>query len=349
MISREEFMTMKILHQQGYSQRKIARQLGLSRNTVRKHLSRDDDVPGYKSRPDVPTKLGPYKAFLQERISLAAPVKLSGVVLMREIKERGYQGGITQLREYLVQLQGIQLEDPVVRFETAPGKQMQVDWGQMRGGNAPLHAFVCVLGYSRALFVRITDNMRYETLQECHDLAFEYFQGIPEQVLYDNMKTVVIERDAYGEGKHRLNQRLYQYAKSMGFMPKLCRPYRPQTKGKVERMVRYVRDNYYSPLSTKVSAAGLTLDLDTANIELMRWLDEVANVRVHDTIKQKPLTRLEEERAYLQNIPLQNGSSIPAEASQIDELISQRVYLQSDVQPLHHDLSIYDSFVGAAQ
>ena len=108
---------------------------------------------------------------------------------------------------------------------------MQVDWGQMRGGQSPIHAFIAVLGFSRAMMVIFTDNMRYETLEQCHRLTFDYFQGIPQEVWYDNMKTVVIERHAYGEGHHKLNQSFYQFAKSMGFIPKLCHTYRAQTKG----------------------------------------------------------------------------------------------------------------------
>ncbi|MCF6251439.1 MAG: DDE-type integrase/transposase/recombinase [Methylococcaceae bacterium] len=106
---------------------------------------------------------------------------------------------------------------------------MQVDWEQMRGGKTPIHAFVAVLGFSRALFVVMTDNMRYETLEQCHRLAFDYFLGIPQQVWYDNMKAVVIERDVYGEGQHKLNQNFYQFSKAMGFIPKLCKPYRSHT------------------------------------------------------------------------------------------------------------------------
>ena len=311
MISIEELMTIKILHQQGHSQREIAKQLGISRNTVKKYLQRDEDQPQYAARPVTSQKLDLYKDYLKERVALAAPVHLSAVVLMREIKEQGYDGGITRLRQFLVDLRGSSTPETIIRFETDPGKQMQVDWGQMRGGKTPLHAFVAVLGYSRALFVRITDNMRYDTLEECHRLAFEYFQGIPQQIWYDNMKTVVIERNAYGVGHHRFHQGLYQFAKTQGFMPKVCKPYRPQTKGKVERMVQYVRNNFYAPLSTKLSASGLALDVDTANIQLMPWLNDIANVRLHDTIKEQPIKRLEHERAYLQALPLATRAALP--------------------------------------
>ncbi len=182
--------------------------------------------------------------------------------------------------------------------------------------------------------------MRYETLEDCHRLAFEYFQGVPEQIWYDNMKTVVIERDAYCEGKHRFHKGFNQFAKDSGFIPKLCRPYRTQTKGKVERMVRYVRGNFYQPLSTKLKAAGLSLDCETANIKVIDWLNEVANVRIHDTIKQKPMDRLVEERSYLQSYQSRVSTSLPAKA--VDHCVVN--YKDYDPTPLHHDLSVYNQF-----
>lgn len=339
MISIEELMTIKILHKQGYSKRAIAKQLGISRNTVDNHLLRGVDEPSYQARPETAHKLDPFKAYIKERIESALPIHLSAVVIMREVKEKGYNGGITRLREHLVQLRGSKKMLDVVRFETEPGKQMQVDWGQMRGGKKPIHAFVAVLGFSRALFVRYTDNMRYETLEDCHRLAFDYFQGIPTEVWYDNMKTVVLERNAYGVGQHRFHTGFYQFAKEMGFIPKLCKPYRPQTKGKVERMVRYVRDNFYAPLSTKLASAGLKMDLDTANIKGMQWLNEIANVRVHDTTKEQPIVRLIAERTVLQELPFKplKDISIKPERDVIKPL-------NFDYQPLHHDLSIYNDY-----
>lgn len=341
MISKEELMNIQVLHQQGYSQRAIAKQLGISRNTVKKYLTSSPAEPEYSSRAKTDSKLDVYKPFLHSRIAQASPIHLSGVVLFREIKEQGYTGSLSLLRQYLYGYRGKPVIPPVIRFETPAGKQMQVDWGQMRGGKMPLHAFVAVLGFSRALFVVMTDNMRYETLEQCHRLAFDYFQGIPQQVWYDNMKTVVIERDAYGEGQHKLNQSFYQFSKEMGFIPKLCKPYRPQTKGKVERMVRYVRDNFYRPLATKLSAANLKLDVETTNIECQQWLDTVANQRLHDTIKEKPADKLIQERPYLQNLPPKLLPALP----QLKTHDSPILELALDEPPLHHELNIYEQLL----
>jgi len=340
MITTEELMKIKILYKQGYSQRAIADKLNISRNTVRRYLNSDADEPNYKKREKKESILDPFKEYIKDRISKAHPIRLSGVVLFREIKAMNYTGGITLVRDFIRMQVYFEAEKEIIRFETQPGKQMQVDWGQMRGGKDPIHAFVCVLGYSRALFVVLTDNMRYETLEECHRLAFEYFQGVPEQIWYDNMKTVVIARDAYGEGKHRFHKGFYQFAKEAEFIPKLCRPYRPQTKGKVERMVRYVRDNFYNPLYTSWKAQGLSLDCETANIKVIHWLNEIANVRIHDTTKEQPVQRLKVEQPYLQAYQSKVQTTLPDKVEDYSPIDNEKY----DHTPLHHDLGIYDQY-----
>lgn len=340
MISKEELMEIQILHQQGHSQRAIARKLGVSRNTVKRYLKKTRLTPQYSTREQKSSKLSPFIDYLHSRLTDAAPIHLSAVALLREIKEQGYTGGISLLRQYLYAYRGKPVTQTVQRFETLPGQQMQVDWGKMRGGKHPIHAFVAVLGFSRALFVVMTDNMRYETLERCHRLAFEYFQGIPREIWYDNMKTVVIERDAYGEGQHRLNQCFYQFAKEMNFIPKLCKPYRPQTKGKVERMVRYVRNDFYRPLATQLARSSLQLDIETANLALMRWLNLVANQRVHNTTHCIPAEQLNLERAALQTLPppdVAPPANLPALSFSLPPLAF-------DMTPLHHELHVYEQF-----
>lgn len=342
MITKEELMKIQILHSQGMSQRKIASDLGISRNTVKRYLNMDVDEPKYKSRGKKTSKLLPYTSYLHSRIAQAAPVRLSGVVLYREIKELGYKGSQSLLWQYLNQYRGQHEIAPIIRFETAPGKQMQVDWGTMRNGKTPLHVFIGILSYSRGMFIVFTDNMRYETLEYCHRVTFEYFQGVPQEVWYDNMKTVVIERNAYGEGAHKLHQPFYQFAKTMGFIPKLCKPYRPQTKGKVERMVRYVRDNFYRPLSTKLAQSNEELDVATANYEVQKWLETVANQRIHNTTKQTPKERLAQERPYLKTLP---PSILPISTSRDLTSVGLASHHLVNKQPLHHSLDIYDALV----
>ncbi|MCF1459222.1 MAG: IS21 family transposase, partial [Shewanella sp.] len=189
-------MDIHVRFRQGHSMRKIARDLGISRNTVKKHLQRHC-LPNYADRPSCKTKLEPFKPYLVKRISQALPDWLPATVLFDEVAQRGYTGGIAQLRRFVRQYRPTTLVEPVVRFETLPGQQLQIDFTTIRGGKKPLKAFVATLGFSRACYVRFFDNERAETWRQGLQEAFEYFGGVTEQVLCDNAKALIIERDAY--------------------------------------------------------------------------------------------------------------------------------------------------------
>ena len=198
-------MEIRILHRQGLSAREIARRNGHSGNTVERYL-RSDEVPRYAPRPPTAGKLAAHEAWPAERIRSALPERISAVVLLRDLAERGYAGGITILREHLAQLRPAVVEEPVVRFETEPGWQMQVDWAVIRRGADPLSVFVAVLGHSRVAYAEFVTDERLESLLACHEAAFASFGGTPREALYDNMRTVVVGRDAYGPGLHRFSR-----------------------------------------------------------------------------------------------------------------------------------------------
>ncbi len=234
----------------GEGVRSIAKQLGCSRNTVRRYL-REESARRYGPRAPRPCKLDPYKDYLSERAEQARPRWIPATVLLREISERGYGGGISQLKAWLAPLKKREVE-PVVRFETPPGEQMQADFTYVRRGRDPLLALVATLGYSRASFVKFTTGEDAATLCSGLREAFDYFGGVPEHVLFDNTKAVVIERDAYGQGLHRWNDELKTLAEECGFVPRLCRPYRAKTKGKVERFNAYLKASFIVPLAASV-------------------------------------------------------------------------------------------------
>lgn len=318
----------------GEGVRAIARQLGCSRNTVRWYL-RKQAAGRYGPRAPRPCKLDAFKAFLRERVEQARPRWIPATVLLREIRARGYEGGLTQLKQWLSPLKRVEPE-PVVRFETPPGKQMQVDFTTVRRGRYPLIALVATMGYSRASFVKFAAGEDTSILCAGLREAFDYFGGVPEHVLFDNMKAVVIERDAYGEGRHRWNSELNNLAEACGFTAKLCRPYRAQTKGKVERFNAYLKGSFVVPLAATVEASGLKLDIGLANRHVRRRLDEVANARVHATTKAVPAVRLAEERAVM----------LPPPASRTSPEIPQRVVIPTE--SLQHPLSVYDALLEIA-
>ena len=352
-ITKEVFVEIQLLKKHGFSLRQIAKEVGCAVNTVRRQLA-EVDMPKYIRQVRRPTKLAPYEGYLRARQEAARPLWIPATVLMREIQARGYLGGYSQLRAWMRTLRPISAPDPVVRFETAAGEQLQVDWVEFRKGPQPLHAFFATLGFSRASYVEFVSDMKVQTLIACHERAFEAFAGVPRRVLYDNMKTVVLERDSHGEGQHRYHAAFLDYAKHCGFVIKLCRPYRAKTKGKVERFNGYLRRSFYVPLASRLKQAGLLLDVVTANIEVARWLAEVANERVHGTTGEQPSARLKQERSGLQALPaawradiaaarpLQaqepSKSATPVRAVLVAGRIAQEV-------PQQHPLAVYEQLL----
>jgi transposase len=165
-------------------------------------------------------------------VKAAAPDRIPAVVLLREIKARGYDGGETRVKQFVRGLVSAPTPPPAVRFETVPGHQMQADWASVGRGADKLRVFIATLGWSRATYVEFVTDERLETLLGCHERAFYFFGGVPREVLYDNMRTVVTDRDQYGPGLHRYNRTFLDFAHHYGFLPRLCRPYRAKTKGK---------------------------------------------------------------------------------------------------------------------
>lgn len=328
-------MEIDVLHRQGKGIREIARATGFSRNTVRAILRGERGGP-YGPREPRPTKLDPFTDYLRDRIERAGKVQLHATVLLREIRAQGYDGGLTQLKEYLRSIRPAIEQEPVVRFETAPGKQLQIDFVVFRRGRLPLRAFTAELGYSRYACVEFTDNERTETLAACLERALAFFDGVPEQILCDNPKTVVIERNAYGEGNHRYNPYLLEVAKHYGIVLKLCAPYRAQTKGKVERFHRYLRGSFFNPLQ-----AGQTelVDVVQANHAVRPWLNEVANPRIHATLKERPVDRFALEHEALRALPL------PFSGRRDDSVSPRRLSVPTPIESLQHPLATYDAFL----
>ena len=338
MLTQEQAVEIRILARQGESIRHISRRTGLSRNTVRRYL-RDEGARRYGPRALRPTKLDPHVEYLLERMEHARPDWIPATVLLREIRERGYPGGISQLKAYLAPFKH-QTPEPVVRFETAPGKQLQVDFTTVRRGRDRLLAFVATLGYSRSTFVRFMRREDFAAWRDGLLAAFEYFGGVPEEVLFDNAKPVVIERDLYGPGLHRWHPGMLDLAEQCGFQLRLCRPYRGRTKGKVERFNGYLKGSFLVPLKATLKAAGLTLDLDTANREVLRWLVEVADRRVHATTGIEPYHRLAEDRAQLQ--------LLPRDLRAAPTIVERRPRVALPVESLQHPLSVYEALLEVA-
>ena len=301
MVSKSEYIVIHDLFAKGYSIRKIAQMLKIDRKTVTRKL-RAPEFQGMVRGRNKESLLDAYKPYIREFINKSKR-RIPYSVILSDIIELGYKGKRSILQNFLTkeyrELDRFQLEkDPVVRFETDPGEQAQVDWTTIRSGKNPIYAFVMTLGYSRCTFVYFTDNMEDDTLIYCHEKAFLYFGGVAKTILYDNMKSVVIKRDQYGKGEHKYNNALSDFAKKYGFKIRLCRPYRAKTKGKVERFNSYLKANFYGPLLIKLKDTNLVVTPTLLNNRINSWLI-MANNRIHGTTNEKPSELLKKEIGYL--------------------------------------------------
>ena len=279
-------MDLHFLKRQGHSVRQIARLSGHARNTVRAILKAEGlRAPQPRRRK---TKLDPHRDYLRER----AATGLSAVRLLAELQAKGYPGGIHAVRRFLATLEAraANAARATVRYETGPGEQAQADWKHVgtfpdaQGQPVTISAFVMVLSFSRAVFVRFVTSMRLPVLIDCQLEAFRFFGGVPAAILYDNMKQVRLSAQ-------QLNPACLDFAAHCGFQIKTCRPYRPRTKGKVERAIRYLDDNF---LLGRVFA-----DLADLNAQGLHWCRHTANVRLHATTGKKPDELLALERPAL--------------------------------------------------
>lgn len=337
MLTQEMVVTIKVLKKQGMSIKGIAQETGVARNTVKKYLNQPNVEPSYNRSSKRQSKLDPYKDYLQSRIAAAHPDWIPAAVLFEEILAQGFQGKIRILSNYLAHFKPKPSPDRLVRFETPAGEQMQVDFTIIRRGQHALKAFVATLGYSRATYVHFYDHERTEAWIDGLRNAFDFFGGVTRHVLFDNAKTVMIERDAYAPGEHRWNPQLLSLAQDYGFTPKVCRPYRAKTKGKVERFNRYLKTSFIVPLQATLKSAGLLLDVHTANGYIGPWLTQTANARVHGTTQAIPNERLDEERPALLRLPINNGS-LP--------VIKPLIQMPTPVESIQHPLGIYDQLLG---
>jgi transposase len=285
----EIIVQIKYLARNGVPKSQIARQCGVSRQTVYNRLAHN----GLGPRPRRPrtSKLDPFKAYIRgrlEKFDLPAPS------LWRELRARGYVGGLTILRQYVAPLKAEYTRRVTERFETVPGQQAQIDWGEcgtvaVDGQRRKLYVFVMVLGYSRMIYARFTTSTRLPELLDCLVRGFDRL-GIPGEILVDNMKQAVEAHDVES-GVVRWNPTFLAFAHHHGTHPLASPPYWPRVKGKVERGVGYVKRSFLEGRAF--------VDVDDLNCQLEAWLDHVANVRVHGTTKARPVDRFAADQAAM--------------------------------------------------
>lgn len=278
---------IKTLKQQGMTDTAIAEYLGIDRKTVSKYKN-NFDSPKYE-RKKGKTKLDEYKDYIEGRLS---KYNITSVKLYEEIQKQGFTGKYGIVNLYVRKTKKKLKQEAVIRFETLPGEQAQVDWGFCGEIYDPeqkqfikLNCFLMVLGFSRMKYIEFFPDASITSFLKGHNNAFKYFGGYTKEILYDNLKSVVIKRKIRAKDSD-FNKKFMDFAGYYGINPILARPYKPNTKGKVENSVNYVKQNFLCGEEFK--------SLKEINNKALEWLSKVNNM-IHGTTKEKPIDRLKKE------------------------------------------------------
>lgn len=279
-------MMLHQMRKEGKSIRRISRETGLSRNTVKCYL-KAQGIPERKVRKKKGSKLDPFQKEIQEMMKLG--IFFCEVIDLR-LKELGYQGGKTTVKDYVQPYRPPRGIVATQRYETEPGKQVQVDWGigfyqdEKDGRSHKVYVLVMVLGYSRAMYAEFSNHCDIHRFLRGLIQGFSYFGGVTDIVLSDQMKTVILGWDE--KRKPIWHPLFLDVALTLGFIPQVCRARRPQTKGKVERGVGYVKANFLPGRTFQ--------DRGDLNRQAYQWCEE-KNQRLHGTTGQKPKDLLLQE------------------------------------------------------
>ena len=272
----------------------IARRWDCDYRTVKRYFEQDV-VPTRKITK--PSKLDPYRAIIETKVDLGC----TGSSIYHFIKKKGYDGKYSILRDYVRSIKVEGEQKATIRFETNPGLQAQVDWKEgmqlinRRGEIFEINIFLMLLGYSRTKYFELTIDKNQETLMMAMINGFRYFQGVPKEIIFDNMKTV-IDRSRTNYQQAVVNETFYQFSKDMGFEVWPCKPYRPQTKGKVEALAK---------LTSRLKPYNNEFDTLEELEEIVREvMNDINNDESYAT-NEKPLTLLEKEKEYLLPLPNQ--------------------------------------------
>jgi transposase len=287
MIRSRTVNTIHELAAQGKSIQDIAITLGIARNTVRKYLRHPELSTMPRPRPNRRSKLDPFKE--QVRKWIEEDHCYNCEAMLPRLLEMGYKGSLSVLKAFVHPLRppggG---HSPVIRYETKPGEQVQFDWGEFKyeqdGVIRKLFGFTAILCYSRMRFATFVKRCDTATMIRCLMEAFEYFGGLPKAALTDRMKSVLLLEM---ENKiPRWNPRFADFMASIGVAPRVCKARTPQTKGKVERTVGFVKHSFWPGVSFT--------DIDDLNRQAHAWCERI-NSRVHRTTHERPKERREQE------------------------------------------------------
>lgn len=271
----------------------LAKQYGCDYRTVKKYFEASAD--DLKPRPPKPSILDPYKNIVEDKLNIPC----SAATIYKFLQKKGYNGCYSVVKRYCNKYKVDQFQKATIRYETNPGLQAQVDWKESKiltnkhGEIFEINIFLIILGYSRLKYIELTIDRKQSTVFQCLVNAFRFFDGVPKEILFDNMKTVV-DHSKSEYNKPVINSTFYEFSKDMGFKTVLCRAFRPQTKGKVENLAKIMDrlDAYNNEFET----------LDELD-EIVRELNADLNNEISQATNEKPLERFKKEKEHLNKLP----------------------------------------------
>jgi len=316
-IDRQTVFEIHRLRDLGLSVRKISDRLRLDWKTVKKYLENPDPEKSYGQRG---SKLDPFKEEIARLLEIEPEV--SAPVIKQRIDKLGYDGGISILKDWLATVRKPAEKNAYIRFESAPGRQMQIDWGHfgsLKYGDASrkLYCLAVVECHSRMLYAEFVHSQKQQVLHRALFNAFSYFGGTPEQLVVDNMLTAVVERRA---SLVRFNDAFLDFLRPFRIAPVACNVRAPHEKGKIESAIKYIRRNFW-PLRT-------FSDVGDVQMQFMRWLENTANVRIHQTTGKKPIERFDATKL----------AALPGTVPDLRETETLRVYKDFGVR---FDANVY--------
>lgn len=295
MLTLEGFMDIYKLREMGHTISSISRETGMDRKTIRKYLNKGKSEPPKKvKRKTRISKLADYTETIHSYINGPENQWPPATVIYEELVKKGYEGSLSLVQKWIKQYKQTHYPKVVIRYETEPGRQAQVDWGEKKITDAKtdltkkVYIFCMTLSWSRNRFVHFFPKADMYHFLLGHKLAFRYLGGITREILYDQNRCVVLKP---GIKDAKYNNKFMDFARHYGFYPRLCRPYRPQTKGKVENLVGYVKKNFLTIQRTN--------NLNILNQNGRHWLRKINN-KVHSTTGKIPARQLCKE--HLKNI-----------------------------------------------
>jgi transposase len=282
------------LYHKGLKQRAIARKLGISRTTVKKYVENPDLGLGPSPPRNRKSMLDPYgeniKAWIEEDSGYTA------AWIYDRLTNMGFIGSYEIVKRRVKRIKENYHQVAYMRFETEPGYQAQVDFGEFQvlkpdGSVTKLYLFSMILGFSRKMYAELIERCDLPTFLDCHIHAFDYFGGVPDQILYDRMRNVYIGKIA---GKSKFNGTLTGFALHYGFKPEVAPAYAAWVKGKVERPYSFIREGFWRGYGF--------ICLENANRDLLAWLAK-KDERVHGTTHEKVTDRFYREVLHLNMLP----------------------------------------------